>query len=201
MKKMHGILVVWAICLLTAAMVAPLLAGNSQHPLRNTKVGTWLEYNFKSAFDPGALKAAKCSSRWWNADHITEDFLSVKFETFVFGQRRPGGNHIFHFDRPFEPTLKDVKGVKIKVLSEGNETLTINGKSYKCKWQMRQIDLAMDEQTVTPEYKCKSKVWYCADVPMGGMVRMENDISQRFSKGEEFMKVYEFWELKAFGQK
>ncbi len=198
-KNKHGILFVIAMCFLAVTLFVPVMAGSTQHPLRSTKGGTWLEYSVRSADSPAAVKAAEGFSRWWTADNAANDFVSVRFESFVMGQRRRGGSHVFRFDRPFEPTLKDADGVKIKILSEGNETLSINGKQYNCKWQVRQIDLALDEQTVTPEYKGKSKVWFCADVPLGGMVKMENDISQRYSASDEFMKVYEIWEIKAFG--
>ncbi len=199
--KKYGMLLLLTVCFLATLFVVPVSAGDTQHPMRNTKDGTWLEYSVKSADSQTAAKAAKAFSRWWTADNPSKDFLIVRFESFVLGQRRPGGSHVFRFDRPFEPTLKDVDGVKIKVLTEGNESLAIGGKQYNCKWQVRQIDLALDEQSITPEYKCKSKVWFCPDVPMGGMVKMENDISQRYSKSDDFMKVYEIWELKAFGSR
>ena len=57
------------------------------------------------------------------------------------------------------------EGTEVKELAP--ETLTIGGKSYKCK--VMQTTMKAAGKTIT------SKTWMCEDVPCGGMVKMCSD--------------------------
>lgn len=176
------------------------IMGSGSHPLQDVKDGDWVEYNYKSAQDSTALSNIKTSKKWWTVSHRTETHVRVDFELIAFGARRRGGSHMFSLSKPFEPTLKDNPSAQVKVLSEGNETLTMNGKKYNCQWRLREIYVPLDKDSVIPEYKCKSRIWVCPEVPVGGIVKMENTISQRFSENEEFLKSVELYELNTFGR-
>jgi hypothetical protein len=58
----------------------------------------------------------------------------------------------------------------VTVLGEGDETITVDGKSYKCHWGKAKVvatkPMAM-ESTV--------KAWSSKDVPVGGLVKMESE--------------------------
>lgn len=174
--------------------------GSGSHPLKDSRNGDWVEYNYKSAQDAAVLSNVKSSKKWWTVSHRTETHVRVDFELFVFGARRRGGSHMFSLSKPFEPTLKDDASAQVKVLSEGTETLTINGKKYDCRWKLREIYVPLDKNSVVPEYKCKSRIWSCPEVTVGGIVKMENTISQRFSENEEFLESVELYELNTFGR-
>jgi hypothetical protein len=61
------------------------------------------------------------------------------------------------------------KNVKIEKLDEGKERLKIAGKEYDTSWTSLRTTATEPDATVFMEYK----MWFCKDVPVSGLVRMD----------------------------
>ena len=82
------------------------------------------------------------------------------------------------------PSKKLPKSTR-KQLETGAEKLTVNGKSLDTKWVLNEVTIKVGGKELTS----KSKVWTSADVPMGGMVKMENDLG---TMGKSSMELTDF---------
>ena len=54
-------------------------------------------------------------------------------------------------------------------VEDGKETLTLGDKKYDCTWAKTKVKTKVQGN----EAEILVKVWYCKDVPAGGVVKME----------------------------
>jgi hypothetical protein len=60
-----------------------------------------------------------------------------------------------------------------KKTDEGEETLTINGKSYKCKREFWWDAFCRNPKNKAEYVEVEHQIWYCPDAPMSGLVKYQ----------------------------
>jgi len=101
-----------------------------------------------------------------------EKEVTLEVENHVMGRKMVSETKI-SLVQPYNPAQTGLKDAKVEKLGEGKETITVGGKQYDCKW----IKVKMTRQQGPTSISGTSKVWICADVPLGGMVKSEGDMS------------------------
>jgi hypothetical protein len=96
--------------------------------------------------------------------------VTLRMETTMMGQKMPGQDVKIPLDQPYEPSTQGLADAKVTQLGEGNETISVGGKSYACHWTKTKV-VATKPQAV----ENTAKVWMCKDVPVNGLVRMESE--------------------------
>ena len=168
---MNAIKRTW-ILLLLAALILPAMgvmaAGMADNPLKNAKVGDWLQYNMTtSAMGQNMVMKMKQTVVAKDATSVT-----LRTETTMMGKAMPPQDTKIPLNQAYEPYKTDpsITDAKVTPLGEGNETITVGGKAYPCHWvkvKMVATKPAPTDGTV--------KVWTCKDVPVSGVVKMETE--------------------------
>lgn len=150
-----------------AGLGLPLLShAAEENPLKNAKVGEWIEYTMRTeAMGQKMEMQMKQSVAAKDATSVT-----LRVETTMMGQKMPGQDVKVPLDKPYEPYTQGLTGATVTQLGEGNETITVGGKSYACHWTKVKV-VATQPQAA----ENTAKVWTCKDVPVNGLVRMESE--------------------------
>jgi hypothetical protein len=148
------------------ALVLPLQTGAADNPYKSAKVGAWVEY-VTTTESLGTKHEMKTKQTVVAKDDVS---VTVRIVATVMGREMPPHDSKIMFDKPYDPYTQGNTDAKVTVLGEGDETITVDGKSYPCHWGKARVvatkPVAM-ESTV--------KAWTSKDVPVGGMVKMEGE--------------------------
>ena len=68
----------------------------------------------------------------------------------------------------------------IEKLDEGKEKLKAAGKTYDTKWTKLRATTMVNEMKIVVDHK----MWFCKDVPLSGLVRMDTTVSEMTMKLE-----------------
>jgi hypothetical protein len=124
-----------------------------------------------------------------------EKEVTLEIENQVMGRKMVNETKI-SLTQPYDPTQSGIKGnAKVEKLGEGKETITVGGKQYDCKW----FQVKMTRQQGPTLVTGTTKVWICADVPLGGMVKSEGDMSIKIDETNS-MKTHVVVLLKECGR-
>lgn len=107
---------------------------------------------------------------------------------------------MFEFAKPFEP-VPGLAGAKITVVSSTPESLAVKGKSYACTKIVRRISKAVDAAKLESGWNGTSTIWVCPDIPVGGVVKIENQYESQITADSKLQKINEIWVLADFGLK
>ena len=152
-------------CVSIVAALAVLVLGLSAHaeeenPFKKVKVGDWAEYTIST-------KIAGFST-----DSTQKRTVVKKTDSEVTLEIEANGGKasaVIKLNEKYEPEkLMDAEAT-VKVIAEGNENLSVAGKSMDTKW--RTADVISKAQG--HEVKTKSKVWVSPDAPLDGVVKLE----------------------------
>ena len=140
----------------------------ADNPLKNAKVGEWVEFVTKTQTMGQSMEVKSKQTV------VAKDATSVTLRTemTVMGKKTSTETKI-PLNQPYEPYKMGLpENVKFTVtpLGSGSETVTVGGKAYACKWT--KVKVVMTAPTAMDS---TSKVWVCPDVPVTGMVKMETD--------------------------
>jgi hypothetical protein len=147
---------------------APAIQGAEvENPYRNAKVGDWVEYKMTGQNIEGSTKMTV----------VSKDDKEVTYEvaaTFSFmGNKTTGPVQTMKIDLTKDydaisaANLK-ANNVQIEKLAEGKEKLKTAGKEYDTKWTQLRATSTVNGMTIVTDYK----MWFCKDVPLSGLVRM-----------------------------
>lgn len=166
-------------------------AGAAENPLKNAKVGEWVEYSNRTETMGMAMDMVMKQTIVAKDDA----FATMRIEVSMGGMAMPGGKDIkVALDQPYDPLTAAQEGAKVTVLAEGDETITVNGTPYACHWVQAKVVMT-EPQAV----EATSKIWTSKDVPVGGLVRMESE--GKLTAGGQNMTMKTVMELKATGGK
>lgn len=171
-----------------AMLLLPALAqGVGDNPLKNAKVGEWIEYKMTNSMMAGMSTKMKQTVVAKDATSVT-----LRIDTEMMGQKQSTTTKI-PLDQPYEPhKIGQPEGVSITLLGTGTETITVGGKSYACTWSKAKVVMAKEKTEMV------SKVWVSKDAPLTGVVKSESDMSTS-QQGQNFsMKM--FMELTGSGK-
>jgi len=151
-------------------------------PYKNAKVGDWVEYKMAS----GSARANVDIKQKRTVTEKTETTITIEMAMSVMG-RDIKHSQTFNLDQKFDPSSYMQRGPaadkskgEYKEVSRGEESLTVGGKTLACVWM---------SYAVTSEGKeGKAKIWRNAEVPLGGMVKMEAETA----KGAMTMELVDF---------
>jgi hypothetical protein len=72
------------------------------------------------------------------------------------------------------------KNIKLEKIAEGKEKLKIGDKEYDTKWTQTKATATYNGVASVSEYK----MWFCKDVPLGGLVKMDTTVGTTTSSLE-----------------
>jgi len=103
---------------------------------------------------------------------VAKDDVSVtlRIAATMMGKEMPPQDTKIMFDKPFNPYTQGNTDAKVTTLGEGDETITVDGKSYKCHWAKVKV-----VATKPMAMESTMKAWSSKDVPLAGMVKMESE--------------------------
>lgn len=157
--------VLGALCLPVLGLAAQAAEEN---PFKDAKVGEWIEFVMQTEAMGQKMEMQMKQSV------VAKDETSVtlRMEATMMGQKMPGKDTKIALDKPYEPYLQNqnLTDAKATPLGEGNETISVGGKSYACHWTKVKV-VATKPQAV----EVTAKTWTCKDVPVNGLVRMESE--------------------------
>lgn len=160
---------------IAAFLLVPVLAvAPGDNPLKNAKVGEWIEYKMTNSMMAGMETKMKQTVIAKDATSVT-----LRIDTIMMGQKQSTTTKI-PLDKPYEPhKIGQPEGVAITLLGTGTETIIVGGKSYACTWSKAKVVMAKEKTEML------SKVWVSADAPLTGVVKTESDMSTS-QQGQSF---------------
>lgn len=160
--------------ILTAALlicfIPAVQAPEGENPYRKAKVGDWVDYKMTGPNMQGSTKMTV----------VAKDDKELTYQVagkFAFnGSEMVAPIQKLKIDlvKSYDPVIADnmkQNDVKFEKLGEGTEKIKIGDKEYDTKWTKMRTTSTVNGVTVVGEYK----MWFCKDVPLSGMVRMETE--------------------------
>jgi hypothetical protein len=152
-------------------------AADEENPYKKAKVGDWVEYKMTGPNIEGTTKMTI----------VAKDEKEVAYEvagTFSFmGNKMTAPIQTMKIDltKKYDAAaqMKPKDGTLDKD-GEGNEKIKVGNKEYETKWTKWKASTTANNITITSEYK----MWFCKDVPLGGLVKMDTTVSTITTKLE-----------------
>ncbi len=178
-----------------------LAAGQAAHPLAKAGEGDWAQYVFNSRNETIPLLSFKDQVQWRVVSVVQATGVKLDHYMTVGGSRTAGLGSIIYFNTPFEPVDDLDQGAKIDIVSTTPESVTVNGKAYACTKIVRKVIRAADITKGQSGWNGTSTVWLCADIPAGGIVKIENRYNSQLTDDSKPNKIVETLVLTDFGFK
>ena len=173
--------------------VAGGVCSAAENPYKKAKVGDWVSYvQTTTAMN---MSAPGHSYGKQTVKAKDDKVVTILIEVESDGQKSNREIKI-PLDQPYDPQTagmpKDMNA-KVEKLADGSETITVSGRTFACQWTQVRIFVEGEQIGMTV-----SKMWVCPNVPLGGMVKMESDMSLK--TGGNTMKVHLQTEITDFGR-
>jgi hypothetical protein len=169
--------------------------------LTKAEFGDWAAYSVTRENKTIPLLGFKDQKHWKTVSMADESSVRID-EYFEMGGRRTTGlGRLFPLSKPFEPISGLAETTVVTVVSESAETLTLAGKSYACTKIQRKINQPVNDEKFQGKWVGTSTIWICPDVPLGGLVKMENSYEDQLNSSADVNKIVETWVLTDFGFK
>ncbi len=141
-------------------------AKTTDNPLKKAQVGEFI--NFKMTTESMGTK----TDMQMKQTVVEKDEVSVtlRTETTAMGMKMPPQDVKIMLNQPYEPYKQGLTDAVVTPIGEGNETLTVGGKSYACHWAKVKVVVSKPS-----EIESVTTVWTCPEVPVNGMVKMVTD--------------------------
>jgi hypothetical protein len=188
------------IVLALSLMTAGLALAQTANPLPKAGQGDWVEFTVNSENQTEPFLSVQDQHRWRVVSSVQPTMARIDNYSTMAGQRVSMGPIMVAFDKPYEP-VPGLAGAKIKVVSSTPESLTVKGKSYACTKIVRQISLPVDAAKLESGWNGTSTIWICPDIPVGGIVKIENKYESQLTADSTPQKINETWVLADFGLK
>jgi len=147
-------------------LMFPLLSRAADNPYKSAKIGEWVE-SVTITETTGNKMEMKMKQTVVAKDDVS---VTLKMEVSMMGRQMPPQESKIMLDKPYEPYTQPNTDAKATILGEGDETITVDGKAYKCHWTKVKV---VATKPATMESTVKS--WSSKDVPLSGMVQMESE--------------------------
>lgn len=187
--------------LIALFVTASAFAEGQVNLLTKADFGDWAEYSVTRENKTIPMLGFKDQKRWRTVSVVDESGVRIDEYFMMAGQRTTGLGRIVSLSKPFEPISGLAETARVTVVSESAETLTLAGKSYSCTKIQRKINQPVDDEKFQAKWEGTSTLWICPDVPLGGLVKMENSYTEQLNSSVEANKIVETWMLTDFGFK
>lgn len=156
------------ICAVVAmgTLVLPLKSLATDNPYRSAKVGEWVE-NLMITETMGRKVEMKMKQTIVDKDDVS---VTMRTTGTMMGREIPPQDTKILLNQTYDPYTQGYTDAKVTRLGEGDETVSVGGKSYKCHWEKVKV-VATRPAAVESTFK----LWSSKDVPLSGMVKMESD--------------------------
>ena len=192
------------VVLFTAAIIFSAASASAKgqiNLLAKATFGDWAEYSVTRENKTIPLLGFKDQKHWRTVSAVDDSSVRID-EYFMMGGRRTTGlGRLVQLSKPFEPIAGLAETAVVTVISENAETLTLAGKSYACTKIQRKINQPVDDEKFQAKWVGTSTIWICPDIPLGGLVKMENSYEEQLNSSAEVNKIVETWMLTGFGFK
>ena len=148
------------------ALLLPHPARAVDNPLKSARVGEWVEFVTTSS-SKGASMEMKMKQTVVAKDDTS---VTLRTVTTMMGKEQPPQDLKIMLDKPYRPYAQGLPDAMVTNLGDGNETITVGGKSYSCHWAKVRI-----VATKPAAIESTTKVWSSKDVPVNGLVKMETE--------------------------
>jgi hypothetical protein len=142
----------------------------AQAPAR-VNVGDWVSYKVNSGMvAPMRLKLTVTA--------VDDKHVTLRVETKLGARDLPAKemkvdlSQLADPTRPLLPTAGLLRKVHTKKLGEGQQTLTLCGRHYDCRWLKFQSQCEREGEML----QARGTVWVCNAVPLNGIVKMVGDV-------------------------
>jgi hypothetical protein len=169
--------------------------------LTKAREGDWAQYVFNSRNETTPMLSVKDQQRWRVVSVVQETGVRIDEYIMMAGSRTTGLGKIADFNKPYEPVNGLAAGAKIDVVSSSQENVTVNGKAYACTKIVRKVVQPADMMKGQMGWNGTSTIWICPDVPVGGVVKIENRYDSQLTEDSKPDKIDETWLLADFGLK
>lgn len=171
------------------------------HPLANTSVGDWVQFtvNLKNETEP--LLSVEDQQRWRVVSIVLADGVRVDSYSTMAGSRTSMGGAAYYFNKPYEPASDISLDAKVEVVSTTPDTITIKGKALACTKVVRKITQPVSAEVFQAGWNGTSTIWLCPEVPVGGLVKVENCYQSQLTVDSQSNKIVGTWLLTDFGFK
>jgi uncharacterized protein (UPF0333 family) len=197
MRKASMMILVAAV-LVFAAVPA---AAQTANPLTKASQGDWAQYAVSVDNATVPIMNMKDQQRWRVVSVVQETGVRIDNYTIMPGGRTSMGGSVLEFAEPFEPVFEIARGAKIEVVSTTQETVTVKGKPYACTKTVRKVSRPLDAATMQSGWNGTSTIWLCPQIPVGGVVKIENQYESQLTGEAKPEKIKETWVLVDFGFK
>jgi hypothetical protein len=171
------------------------------HPLAKASDGDWVQFTVNQKNETVPLMSVKDQPRWRVVSTVLETGVRVDYYTMFAGRRSGMGGALYYFNKPYEPVNDISAEAKIEVISSTADTVTIKGKALACTKVVRKVTQPVNAATFRPGWNGMSTIWLCPDIPVGGLVKVENDYQSQLTADSKPNKIAETWLLSDFGFK
>ncbi|WP_020472872.1 hypothetical protein [Zavarzinella formosa] len=143
-------------------------AADEENPYKKVKVGDFATYKMAMKIGPLAIEGTMTQTVSAKDDKEATLKIASKFN----GMEIPAQDQKIDLTKPWDPTktgtLPPGTEAKIEKLKDGEETIKVGGKEYKCKWETYKTKLKVQGQ----EMEMEMKVWQSKDFNLN-MVKTE----------------------------
>ena len=135
-------------------------------PLSRAKVGDYVVFKLVGPQVQGTMRQEVVA--------VTDKNVTIKTTSTTNGFTLPASEQTVDIKVNYFPAVeaKNRKDNQIVDTGAGTETLTINGKAYKCDWRSNSSTTDQGGVKIVSE----SKVWTSADAPVYGLVKTETKV-------------------------
>jgi hypothetical protein len=149
-----------------------LLSSDEENPFKKANIGDWVEYKLTSSNFDGKTKMTV----------IAKDDKEVTYEvaakvTFMGNEMAaPLQRQKIDLTKSYDPIVSanlQGSGVKFETEGSGNEKLKLGSKEYETHWTKLKATATLNNVMIVTEYK----MWFCKDVPLSGLIRMDTTTS------------------------
>lgn len=150
------------------------------NPLKNAKVGQYIK--FKMTTEAMGTK----TQMEMKQTVIAKDDISVtlRTETTAMGMKMPPQDSKIMLNQPYEPYKQGITDAVVTPLGEGNEQISVGGKTYNCHWA--KVKVTASKPTAVDSI---TTVWSSPDVPVNGMVKMVTDATTKMGQNAMATKM------------
>jgi hypothetical protein len=173
MVRLSGVIALAALCVCLVAQA------EEENPYKKAKVGDWVSYTMNHNMGGMSIDTEMKQT----VVNKTDAAVTIEVATKVGGQDMKQTITIDLTKKYDIKTAGMPEGVEaeVKELDKGTENVTVAGKTFKTNWVTCEVVMKKPMPMTV-----KSKAWVSTDVPLGGMVKTEQDLGQM---GKQVMEM------------
>ena len=172
----------WVALSLVVAVMG-LARAEDDNPYKTAKVGDWIEYTTALKGDAVSFDGSMRQTVLAKTDSECTLEIAMKTPAGEYKQQQK-----INLNEKFDPRKQGDSKADVKELEKGEETITAGGKSLKTQWTKYEVTSKSG-----PLQSMIGKAWVCKDVPLGGMVKAEQDIK---GVGKQTLELKDFGSAK-----